>query len=535
MSSETKTVEPVVACRRRGVLRAWTAAVAGVMLCFTLLFVGVLSSPAYALQCVDSGGMVFTLPDGTICPAGMSVVTAPTAAPPTTAVPVAAKPKDSRSVLGKIGDFLNPVDDIVKSLVEKISEIFLKMMEALLGLIAEAAASILGLIIAIINGTTGVKFGPESWFGGSGTSDILVTIGGVAGLCFVVFFLLAIVQGIIHNDMGFVIKTVVREAPITMLYFLGGFTLLSILMQIVDQVSSSLLSGAAQRMGALTALFGLIAAGTGGVGMFLLMIGLLVFILAGIVVYIQLLIRSALLALLAAVSPLFIAARVWPTTRGSFKRLAEVVMSLVLSKLVMALAFSLGTAAMTDSTNAAGSLDIGNAINGVMVGMVLMVLAAFAPWMLMRIIPGVEGAMMAHQVGAQATSRASHGMQSAAKQLSGGSGGGTAASGLAGGHSGSGDGSSGGSGSSAARGSKGGFGAAAAAAAAGAPIAAAMTIGSAVKQSVSSAVSGAAKSPSSGPSGSESTGGSGGNSAMGSTNSGGSGTTKKASSGGGLA
>jgi hypothetical protein len=108
-----------------------------------------------------------------------------------------------------------------------------------------------------------------------------------------------------------------------------------------------------------------------------------------------------------------LAARIWPAARGVFRRLVEVGVAVIVSKFVIALALALGSAALagggpTDGGSAGVALSLGSLLGGA----TLMGLAAFTPFVVLRLLPVIETAVVAHGIssspvrGAQAAATA---------------------------------------------------------------------------------------------------------------------------------
>jgi len=77
--------------------------------------------------------------------------------------------------------------------------------------------------------------------------------------------------------------------------------------------------------------------------------------------------------------PLVFAALVWPARRIWALRTVELLIALILSKCAIVAVLALGGAAMSQS--------VGHSVTGFLAGIVLVVLAAFAPWALVRLMP----------------------------------------------------------------------------------------------------------------------------------------------------
>src|SRR5262249_3122627 len=72
----------------------------------------------------------------------------------------------------------------------------------------------------------------------------------------------------------------------------------------------------------------------------------LVTLLAGLVIFVELVIRAALIYLVVGLCPLAFAALVWPATRGVVRRTLELLCALIVSKVVLSLALAVGAAAL---------------------------------------------------------------------------------------------------------------------------------------------------------------------------------------------
>ena len=126
-------------------------------------------------------------------------------------------------------------------------------------------------------------------------------------------------------------------------------------------------------------------------------------IVAALFVWVELVIRAALVYLLIAFSPLVFAAMVWPAARGMVRKLAELLLALIFSKVVIAVAFSVGAAALAGVGNAGhANGDAGGAVTAsagtLFSGLVIFGLAAFAPFVLLKLFPAAEAAVVAQGV-----------------------------------------------------------------------------------------------------------------------------------------
>ena len=106
-------------------------------------------------------------------------------------------------------------------------------------------------------------------------------------------------------------------------------------------------------------------------------------IAAAFALWIELLMREAAVYVIVLMLPLAFAAMVWPARRIWAIRAVELLVALILSKFAIVAVLSLGGAAISAG---AGH----GSITAVMAGAVLITLAAFSPWALLRLIPLME-------------------------------------------------------------------------------------------------------------------------------------------------
>jgi hypothetical protein len=112
-----------------------------------------------------------------------------------------------------------------------------------------------------------------------------------------------------------------------------------------------------------------------------IMVGL--FLVAGaFALWIELLMREAAVYVIVLMLPLAFAALVWPARRIWAIRAVELLAALILSKFAIVAVLSLGGAALSAGT--------GHGLTAAMVGVVLLIMGAFAPWALLRLLPLAE-------------------------------------------------------------------------------------------------------------------------------------------------
>lgn len=252
-----------------------------------------------------------------------------------------------------------------------------------------------------------------AWFAGPGSP--LATVRNLAVALIGGFLFLGFLQGLARGSSGAMVRRLVGDLPMAVLGMVATVTVVTKLLDLTDALSTAVLSQADGQ--ALHFLSGLGVATMGNHGFAVVVVGL-VAILAALVLWVELMVRSALVYLLVAVSPLAFAAMVWPAARGVLRRTAQLLVAVILSKFVIAVALAVGVAALGGpsgtedaviaaapfgATNAGGTAiapldDPAAGLGTLLVGGVVLALAAFAPFIVLRLIPVAEAALAAQGV-----------------------------------------------------------------------------------------------------------------------------------------
>jgi hypothetical protein len=122
--------------------------------------------------------------------------------------------------------------------------------------------------------------------------------------------------------------------------------------------------------------------------------------------WIELIVRASLVYILVAVSPLGFAATLWPSARGILRKTVELLLAVIVSKLVISIALVIGVAALSGAGTAGTSSpagagfesNAGGSLGGLLVGAVLLGLAAFSPFIVLKLVPVAEAALVAQGV-----------------------------------------------------------------------------------------------------------------------------------------
>ncbi|MEW6470929.1 MAG: hypothetical protein AB1679_01545 [Actinomycetota bacterium] len=308
----------------------------------------------------------------------------------------------------------DPLGTLIGGGVDATAGAILRMLgQAVVSGLADAARRVAEGVLSFLDASSGIHL-DSGWWAGERTRAVLAVVGTLSVGLLVACCFLALLQGLLAGDPGAMMRAVLREVPVSVAgtVLLVGIT--SMLLRLTDAASAAVLEGAPANVGAFLARLSSAGAVTGN-GL-LGAVVLVVFVLGGLLVWIELLVRSALLYLLLAFAPLTLAVRVWPVARGTFRRLAELGVALIVSKFAIALALALGAAALAGDgpeTGLSSAEGAGLSLSGLLAGASLMVLAAFTPFVVLRLLPIVEAAVVAQGISRTPVRAGQAGMQGA--------------------------------------------------------------------------------------------------------------------------
>jgi len=112
-------------------------------------------------------------------------------------------------------------------------------------------------------------------------------------------------------------------------------------------------------------------------------------ILGTVMIWLELMVRSAAVYVATFFMPLALAGYVWPATTRMARRVVEILAALILSKFVIVASLSLGLAALSSDTG----------VDAAVSGAGILLLAGFAPFTLLKLVPVVEASAIAHLEG----------------------------------------------------------------------------------------------------------------------------------------
>ncbi|HVT77857.1 MAG TPA: hypothetical protein VHD87_12565 [Acidimicrobiales bacterium] len=236
------------------------------------------------------------------------------------------------------------------------------------------------------------------WF--SGKDSPYATVRNIAGVLLVGFVFLGLLQGLLHGDAGGMLRRVAGNLPAAVAGMVLTTAVVARLLDLTDALSNAVLSSSGDQAMHFLSGFGVaVTAATGGFAA--VVIGL-VAVVAGLLLWVELLVRASLVYLLVAISPLGFAATLWPVARGFLRKTVEILLAVIVSKFVISIALAIGVAALSGAGSAGGgqnaNASAGASLGTLLVATVLLGLAAFSPFIVLKLVPIAEGALLAQGI-----------------------------------------------------------------------------------------------------------------------------------------
>lgn len=241
---------------------------------------------------------------------------------------------------------------------------------------AGGARSALEDTAKVIGSTTSPRL-TAPWF-----SRVYWRVAGISVLLTVPFLFAAAIQALLRSDLSLLVRAAFGYLPLAMLAVAVTAQLTALLLSATDALGALVQDAAGSQAGSL---LGRIAAWS-AVGTlashspFVAFVVAAFTVLAAFAVWVELMMREAAVYVIVAMLPLAFAALVWPARRVWAQRAVELLTALILSKLAIVAVLTLAGAALTHTITSAAF----------MTGVVLLMLGAFAPWAMVRLVPVAE-------------------------------------------------------------------------------------------------------------------------------------------------
>ena len=307
---------------------------------------------------------------------------------------------------------LSPVCDVVGGVVGGAGG---AAADAVLGSIGgafvAAAEQIADIAFAALDATTSINL-TAAWF----TKNVAV-LAAIALPIVVALFSLQVMGSVLRREPGGLGRALVGVGKATVGASLAiSVTQLALLA--TDEICRYIAASAGTSIRGAAERFLVVSWLSGGTGPIMQMLLGLAIIVGSLLLWTVLLFRKAAVLLVAVFAPVAFAGSVWDQTQSWTRKWIEAMASLVLCKIVIVVVFVLGMSAFAnDGTTSGGkSQSTAGSLSDVLVGMMLLSIAVFAPWLTWRFVhwSGIEAGTSLH--GAVASSPIPGAVRSTAAQ-----------------------------------------------------------------------------------------------------------------------
>ncbi|MDA8076570.1 MAG: hypothetical protein M0Z40_15325 [Actinomycetota bacterium] len=248
-------------------------------------------------------------------------------------------------------------------------------LSAFAGWIVEGATWLLRALGNAISSTTTVDL-RAPWF----LLHLRVMLA-VAAFAAVPMLLLAAVQAVYHQSAAGLVRAAFVHLPLAGLLSAVAAQLVQLALGVTDALCTTVTASTGGELAkALTSIGRALSHEPTPLPTFVMTIGALLIVSGAFALWLELLMRSAAIYAAVLFLPLAFASLVWPAVSHWCRRLVETLAALVLSKFVVVAVLSL----------AVGAVSSGAGFSTILAGGALLLLAAFTPFTLLRLVPLVE-------------------------------------------------------------------------------------------------------------------------------------------------
>ncbi|WCO67963.1 type IV secretion system protein [Iamia majanohamensis] len=310
--------------------------------------------------------------------------------------------------------FPDPIGWVIDKVTGFVGDVatggFELMIGGLVAWVVDAVIWVVGGVFNFFLDSTDPNVQADWFITGTGPYATTVSIGASLLL---LFLLAGIVQGTLSGDVGGMLRRMALELPVSVLGMVGLVTVTQMLIRLTDALSGQIIGNFQDDISDFTTVVLTLDHLSGGTSTaFVVFVLGLVTVLAGLVLVAVLVVRSALIYIVVALAPIVFATRLWPATKGASRKLLDLLVALILSKLVIAVALSVAAAAAV-GTGSGGEVtalpepesfaeDPGGSVTQA-VGILLTAaaafgVAAFSPLLVARLLPLTEAALVAQGI-----------------------------------------------------------------------------------------------------------------------------------------
>ena len=295
---------------------------------------------------------------------------------------------------GALGSLLGGVPKQLAGAVQKVVEYGANtVLNGVSGWVASGAVFLVSRVADAIDKTTTPQVS-SGWFSAS-----YATLARIAFTLALPLLFFALARALFLRDLSELARSVLVYLPLSALLTGAAVAVTQMALVVTDGLSlqAAGLAGSQPHAFFAQAAKGLVVLGAGGAASgspalpgFVVALLALVAAICAFVLWLELILRGAAIYVVLVFLPLAFVCLIWPTTARLARRMVELLGALIASKLLIVTIIALAASALLHG-------GLGGSIEAALAGVVLMALAIWAPWTLMRLIPLMEAAVAHHE------------------------------------------------------------------------------------------------------------------------------------------
>jgi hypothetical protein len=252
--------------------------------------------------------------------------------------------------------------------------------------VTDAAVWVTGKVGDLVNATTSPDL-TASWF--QGEYGAMLTVAGALAL---LMLMLAVIQSVLRQDVSMLIRAAFGYLPMAFILSAVAIAATGLLIAVTDAMSAAVVTslGSGQTSNLLQSVgdaYKNALDQSSGIPLFGVFLGAIVLAIGAFVLWFEMIIRDAAIYICVFFLPLTFVGMIWPATSRWARRLVELLIAIILSKFVIVAILSLASAAITNTSVPSGD---SATFEQMIAGSALLVLAAWSPFALLRLIPMME-------------------------------------------------------------------------------------------------------------------------------------------------
>jgi hypothetical protein len=304
-----------------------------------------------------------------------------------------------------VGDACNAVSGAVGGAVKNPLSGALKgvgngIFEQITAWVSEGASWLIGKVAKGINRSTSPKLTAKGFVA---TYRQMAQIAALLGAA---MLLLAVMEGVAQGNAAMLARVILVNLPLAFIATSVAYIAVQLLLVVTDGLCHAIASAShdnseqffKQAIAGLGEAGGDVgretsggsptgeAAGTVAVPLFVTFLAAIIGAFAAFLVWLELLMRDAAVYVVALFLPMALAASIWPRWTGALRRTGELLVAVIGSKFVIVSIIALAAGLLADTEGR---------VEPILAAAALMLLACFAPFVLLKLVPFAEGAMSA--------------------------------------------------------------------------------------------------------------------------------------------